>query len=166
MVEELYSKPLYAFYKGNKLNIDTLKAGEIFLSYADNFNDRFEGLIEIDYKEFAEECLRLRVGNNLYNEIIDKFKFSKDLYIVGSLSTYQPMPVMPNSLLSPLKLSMPDRVSDALKNFILQSDFTQFGQEIHDLYDAYKSAIVAVRNSFGIKCFTLKVVKSLVYWGS
>ncbi len=165
MVEELYSKPLYAFYKGNKLNIDTLKAGEIFLSYADNFNDRFEGLIEIDYKEFAEECLRLRVGNNLYKEIIDKFKFSKDLYIVGSLSTYQPMPVMPNSLLSSLKFSMPDGVSDALKNYILQSDFTQFGQEIHDRYDAYKSAIVAVRNSFGIKCFTLASPKyNFVMW--
>ncbi len=155
MVEALFSNPLYAFYKGNKLNIDTLKAGEIFLSYADYFNDRFEGLIEINYKEFAEECLRLRVGNNLYNEIIDKFKFSKDLDIVGSLSTYQPIPVMPNSLLPPLKLSMLDGVSDALKNFILQSNITQFEQQIQDRYDAYKSAIVAVRNSFGIKCFTL-----------
>lgn len=48
---------------------------------------------------------------------------------------------------------MPDGVSEALKNFILQSNITQFEQQIQDRYDAYKSAIVA--NSFGIKCFTL-----------
>ena len=39
---------------------------------------------------------------------------------------------MPNSLLPPLKLSMPDGVSDALKNFILQSNITQFEQQIQD----------------------------------
>lgn len=155
MMEILYSNPLYAFYKGNKLNIDTLKAREIFLSYADNFNDRFEGLIEINYEEFAEECLRLRVGDIFYNEIIDKFKFCKDLDVIGSLSLYHPLPVMPNSLSLPLKISMPEGVSDALKDFILQFDVAQFKQEIQDKYDAYKSAIVAVKNSFGIKCFTL-----------
>lgn len=155
MLEALYSNSLYVFYKGSKLNINTLKAGEIFLSYADNFNDRFEGLIEINYEEFAEECLRLRVGDNFYNEIIARFKFCKNLDVIGSLSTYQPFPVMPNSLSQPLKLTMPDGVSDALKDFILQFNVAQFKQEIQEKYDAYKSAIVAIKNSFGIKCFTL-----------
>lgn len=155
MMEILYFNPLYAFYKGSKRDIDTLKAGEIFLSYADYFNDRFEGLIEIKYEEFAEECLRLRVGDNFYNEIIDKFKFCNDLDVIGSLSLYQPLPVMPNSLSLPLKISMPEGVSNALKDFIIQFDVAQFKNEIQDKYNAYQSAIAAVRNSFGIKCFTL-----------
>lgn len=155
MMKILYFGPLYAFYKGNRRDIDTLKAGEIFLAYADNFNDRFEGLIEIDYTEFAEECLRLRVGDGLFNEIVNKLKFSKDLNVVDSLSLYRPQPILPNSKSRPVSTEMPVGVSEDLKKFILQFNYDKFRQEIKDKYLAYQAAILKVRNSFGIKCFTL-----------
>ena len=50
--------PLYSIFGGAAYDFSTIKNGELFLSYPDNFNDPFDGAILIDQTEFLKEILR------------------------------------------------------------------------------------------------------------
>ena len=54
--------PLYSLFGGAAYDFSTIKNGELFLSYPQNFNDPFDGTILIDQTEFIKEFLCRRFG--------------------------------------------------------------------------------------------------------
>lgn len=151
----LLNNPFYAFFRGKDYDFSTLNESEIFLAYADKFNDKFEGSINIDYNEFEEQYLRLSVGDILYNEIVEKFKFCKEVNLLGQLRIVTDVH----------GLGIPTNISEELRVFLLRYDAVKFEQKVKNKYKAYCREIKKVRGSFGIKCFTtVPPQKNSVMW--
>lgn len=151
----MFSKPFYSFFRGRERDFNTLNDGEIFLSRAKKFNDKFEGRCYVDPIEFQEEYLRLKVGDRLYNEIIERFKFCNDADIISALSL----------VTSPSANLFPRDTSSELREFLCKYEAREFEAAIKRKYHAYCREIERVRNSFGIKCFTtVPPQKNSVMW--
>jgi len=143
MLDMLYH-PIYSFFKWKPYDFYTLENGEIFLSYSNTFNDKFEGSVSIDYKEFEEQCLRLFVGDAFFKELVDRFKFCKDVRMLGSIFVYT----------TPNGPTIPNNISEELKKLLLKTDWMSFESRVKNKYKRYNQEIDKVRKSFGIKCFT------------
>lgn len=151
----MFSKPFYSFFRGRDYDFKTLTEGKIFLSRAEKFNDKFEGRCYVDPIEFQEEYLRLKVGDRLYNEIIERFKFCNDADIISALSL----------VTSPSANLFPRDTSSELREFLCKYEARKFEAAIKRKYHAYCREIERVRNSFGIKCFTtVPPQKNSVMW--
>ena len=134
MMNLLY-RPIYSFFKGKEYDFSTLGEKEIFLSYPNTFNDKFEGLLEINFEEFAEQCLLLFVGEAFFNEIIEKFKLCKEWDLLDELHIHTCV----NGL------NIPANISDSLKNLLLKNDWKAFKQRVTNKYNAYCREINKVR---------------------
>lgn len=154
MMDLLY-RPIYAFYKAKDYDFSTLEDGEIFLSYANNFNDLFEGSVEINENEFRDAYLLKLVGDDLFKEINEKLRFCKNWNCLSGLCLYW----------RPNNIEIPSHISDKLRKIILENNWERIESKARKKYNAYCREVRRVRNSYGIKCFTLNSPeKSSVMW--
>ncbi len=144
MLDKLYH-PIYSFYRGKPYDFSTLENQEIFLSYADTFNDKFEGSVFVDCKEFEEQYLHNFVGDCYFQELSSKFKFCKDISILDEIFIHTDV----NGL------SIPNDMSMGIKELLIHTDWKKFKNRLEKTYQKYLCEIDKVRKSFGIKCFTV-----------
>lgn len=137
--------PIYSFFRGKSYDFSTLENQEIFLSYANTFNDKFEGSIFVDYKEFEEQYLHNFVGDGYFQELSSKFKFCKDISILDEIFIHTDV----NGL------SIPNDMSMGIKELLIHTDWKKFKNRLEKTYQKYLCEIDKVRKSFGIKCFTV-----------
>lgn len=148
--------PLYSLFGGAAYDFSTIKNGELFLSYPQNFNDPFDGTILIDQTEFIKEFLCRRFGEDFVSTVFSEITADKSANAFDWISQYNfAKKAFPNC-----KIPRSDKCQ-ILSNI----DADKLKEECTDLYNNYIESIKKIRNEYGVACFTTNAPQSnMVMW--
>lgn len=150
------SFPLYSLFGGAAYDFSTIKNGDLFLSYPQNFNDPFDGAILIDQNEFTKEFLTRRFDERFVSIASSELQKHKSLDIFSLIDQY-------NFTRSNAPYGLP-LYSDECSIFA-DIDTAKLKEEIAILYDSYIREIKKVRDEYGVACFTANAPQhNMVMW--
>ena len=148
--------PIYSMFSGAFYDFSTIKNGELFLSYPDNFNDPFDGAILIDQTDFLKEILRRKFDDVFVSTLFLEAskKHSTDIFDFIKLYNFA-LTELPEALIM---------YSDDCSRFA-NIDANKLKQECLALYNDYIEAIRKIRNEYGVACFTTNTPDTnMVMW--
>lgn len=148
--------PLYSIFGGAAYDFSTIKNGELFLSYPDNFNDPFDGAILIDQTEFLKEVLRRRFNDKFVSTLFSEAPKNNFTDIFEFIKQYNfALTELPDALIM---------YSDDCSMFE-NIDANKLKQECLALYNDYIKTIRKIRNEYGVACFTTNTPETnMVMW--
>lgn len=144
----------YSMYKNRDYSFETIYNGEIFLSFPKTFNDPFDCMFLIDKKEFELEYLKRLYGADLFDS-----EFCKRVSNIKNNSAFKEI-----EYLQLMNKHNPDAFP---KNYapLANVNISKLKADCSDLFQKYFSELQAVRNKYGVACFTLnKPENNMVMW--
>ena len=148
--------PLYSLFGGAAYDFSTIKNGELFLSYPNNFNDPFDGAIIIDQSEFVKEFLKRRLDDNLVSAVFSEIVKDDSADAFDLIAKHNFM----RKTFSYCKNLYSDKCE-----ILLDIDVDKLKEECFNLYNEYIESIKKIRNEYGVACFTTNAPQNnMVMW--
>ena len=148
--------PLYSMFGGAAYDFSTIKNGELFLSYPNNFNDPFDGAILINQIEFLKEVLRRQFNDKFVSTLFSEASKNHFTDIFEFIKQYSfALTELPDALIM---------YSDDC-SMLANIDANKLKQDCLALYNDYIKAIGMIRNEYGVACFTKNTPETnMVMW--
>lgn len=144
----------YSMYKNRDYSFETIYNGEIFLSFPKTFNDPFDCMFLIDKKDFELEFLKKLFGSH----VIDQ-DFCNRVSKIKNNSAFKEI-----AYLQSIKRYNPTAFPQHYEPLIATQNET-LKMECNALFQKYFSELQAVRNKYGVACFTLNTPENnMVMW--